>query len=48
MPFHGLTGRAVYQGLYAFSFVTLTLGFGLRVGGRRNVPPAGPVVTTDG
>jgi 1-acyl-sn-glycerol-3-phosphate acyltransferase len=44
MPFHGLTGRAVYRGLYAFSFVTLTLGFGLRVGGRRNVPPAGPVV----
>jgi 1-acyl-sn-glycerol-3-phosphate acyltransferase len=44
MPFHGLTGRAVYRGLYAFSFWSLTLGWGLRVGGRRNVPRTGAVL----
>ncbi len=44
MPFEGLTGRAVYRGLYSASFWTLTLGWALRVGGRRNVPADGPVL----
>lgn len=44
MPFEGLTGRVIYHGLYAVSFWSLTLGWGIRVAGRRNVPRTGPAL----
>lgn len=44
MPFEGVMGHCVYRGLYGFSFWTLTLGFGIRVGGRGNMPSTGPVL----
>jgi 1-acyl-sn-glycerol-3-phosphate acyltransferase len=44
MPFQGLTRQTVYAGLYALSFWAQTLLGSVRVGGRRNVPPTGPVL----
>jgi 1-acyl-sn-glycerol-3-phosphate acyltransferase len=44
MPFHSVAGRAFYRCCHWATFYGFTFGWSLRVAGRENLPPTGPVL----